>query len=58
MSKLDEKVGQYLDDLKSKIGESNPDVDLLRKIAESLGPAFIMPKLKQLLLPVNLNCKP
>ena len=40
MSKLDEKVGQYLDDLKSKIGESNPDVDLLRKIAESLGPCI------------------
>ncbi len=40
MSKLDEKVGQYLDDLKSKIGESNPDVDLLRKIAESLGPSI------------------
>lgn len=40
MSKLDEKVGQYLDDLKSKIGESNPDVDLLRKIAESMGPSI------------------
>ncbi|TBW26652.1 DUF2853 family protein [Gramella sp. KN1008] len=40
MSKLDEKVGQYIDDLKSKIGESNPDVDLLRKIAESLGPSI------------------
>ena len=40
MSKLDEKVGQYLDDLRSKIGESNPDVDLLRKIAESLGPSI------------------
>lgn len=40
MSKLDEKVGQYLDDLKSKVGESNPDVDLLRKIAESMGPSI------------------
>lgn len=40
MSKLDEKVGQYLDDLRSKVGESNPDVDLLRKIAESLGPSI------------------
>lgn len=40
MSKLDEKVGKYLDDLKSKVGESNPDVDLLRKIAESMGPSI------------------
>lgn len=40
MSKLDEKVGQYLDDLKSKVGESNPDVDLLRKIAQSMGPSI------------------
>ena len=40
MSKLDEKVGQYLDDLKSKVGESNPDVDLLRKITVSLGPSI------------------
>ncbi len=36
MSKPDEKVGKYLDDLKSKVGESNPDVDLLRKITESM----------------------
>ncbi|MUP46896.1 DUF2853 family protein [Gramella sp. BOM4] len=40
MSKLDEKVGKYLDDLKSKVGESSPDVDLLRKIAESMGPSI------------------
>lgn len=40
MSKLDEKVGQYLDDLKSKVGEKNPDVDLLRKIAKSMGPSI------------------
>ena len=40
MSKLDEKIGQYLDDLRSKVGESNPDVDLLRKIAESMGPSI------------------
>lgn len=40
MSKLDEKVGKYLEDLKSKVGESNPDIDLLRKIAESLGPSI------------------
>ncbi len=40
MSKLDEKVGQYIDDLKSKVGEANPDIDLLRKIAESMGPSI------------------
>ncbi len=40
MSKLDEKVGKYIDDLKSKIGEENPDIDLLRKIASSLGPSI------------------
>ena len=40
MSKLDEKVGQYLDDLRSKVGEDNPDVDLVRKIAESMGPSI------------------
>ncbi len=40
MSKLDEKVGKYLDDLKSKVGESDPDVDLLRKITESMGPSI------------------
>lgn len=40
MSKLDEKVGQYIDDVRSKVGEENPDVDLIRKIAESLGPSI------------------
>lgn len=40
MSKLDEKVGQYIDDVRSKVGEDNPDVDLLRKIAESMGPSI------------------
>lgn len=40
MSKLDEKVGQYIDDLKSKVGESNPDIDLVRKIAKSMGPSI------------------
>lgn len=40
MSKLDEKVGQYIDDIKSKVGEDNPDVDLLRKITESVGPSI------------------
>ncbi len=40
MSKLDEKVGQYIDDLKSKVGESNPDIDLVRKIAQAQGPSI------------------
>jgi len=40
MSKLDEKVGQYIDDLKTKVGEENPDVDLLRKLAQSMGPSI------------------
>lgn len=40
MSKLDEKVGQYIDDLKNKVGEDNPDVDLLRKLAQSMGPSI------------------
>ncbi len=38
MSKLDEKVGQYIEGV-NKI-EDNPDVDLLRKIAESMGPSI------------------
>jgi len=38
MSKLDEKVGQYIEDV-NKI-EDNPDVDLLRKIAESMEPSI------------------
>jgi len=40
MSKLDEKVGQYIDDVRSKIGEDNPDVDLIRKIAKAAGPSI------------------
>ena len=40
MSKLDEKVGQYIDDVRSKVGEENPDVDLIRKIAQSMGPSI------------------
>jgi len=40
MSKLDEKVGKYIDEVKSKIGEKNPDVDLIRKIAGSAGPSI------------------
>ena len=39
MSKLDELMGKYIDDVKSKIGEE-PDVDLLRKVAKGLGPVI------------------
>ena len=40
MSKLDEKVGQYINDLKTKVGEEDPDIDLLRKLAQSMGPSI------------------
>ena len=40
MSKLDEKVGKYIDELKTKIGDNNPDVDLLRKVTKGLGPSI------------------
>jgi len=40
MSKLDEKVGKYIDEVRSKIGEDNPDVDLIRKIAQAAGPSI------------------
>lgn len=39
MSKLDEKVGKYIDDVKKKIGEE-PDVDLLRKVTKGCGPSI------------------
>lgn len=38
-SKLDEKVGKYIDDYKSKVGEEL-DLDLLRKITADLGPSI------------------
>ncbi|WP_300441741.1 DUF2853 family protein [Christiangramia sp.] len=40
MSKLDEKVGKYIEDVRSKVGEDTPDVDLIRKIAKSAGPGI------------------
>lgn len=40
MSKLDEKVEKYLGDLKSKVGESSPDEDLLRKVTSGIGPSI------------------
>jgi len=38
MSTLDELVGKYIADVKDM--EDSPDVDLIRKIAESLGPSI------------------
>ena len=38
-SKLDEKVGKYIDDYKSKIGD-DLDVDLLRKVTRGCGPTI------------------
>lgn len=38
-TKTDEKVGKYIQDVKEKVGEE-PDVDLLRKVTEALGPSI------------------
>ncbi len=38
-TKLDEKVGKYIQEVKGKLGEE-PDVDLLRKVTESCGPSI------------------
>ena len=38
-SKLDEKVGKYIDDYKKKIGD-DLDVDLLRKVTRGCGPTI------------------
>ena len=39
MSKRDELVAKYAEDIKSKFGET-PDMDLLNKVALGLGPAI------------------
>ena len=39
MSKLDEKVGKYIDVVKKKTGQE-PDVDLLRKVTRACGPSI------------------
>lgn len=39
MSKLDEKVGKYIDEVRGKLGQE-PDVDLLRKVTKACGPAI------------------
>ncbi|MGY5850530.1 DUF2853 family protein [Salegentibacter sp. F14] len=38
-TKTEEKVGKYIQDVKEKVGEE-PDVDLLRKVTEELGPSI------------------
>lgn len=39
MSKLDEKVGKYIDHMKDKLG-MEPDVGLLRKVTKGCGPSI------------------
>lgn len=39
MSKTEEKVAQYAQDIKSKFGE-NADMDLLRKVTKACGPSI------------------
>jgi hypothetical protein len=39
MSKRDELIGKYIDEVKTKVGEE-PDVDLLRKVTIGCGPAI------------------
>ncbi len=39
MSKTEEKVEKYVQDIKDKIGE-DPDVDLLRKVTKACGPSI------------------
>ncbi len=39
MSKTEEKVEKYVQDIKEKIGE-DPDIDLLRKVTKACGPSI------------------
>lgn len=39
MSKRDELIGKYIDEVKTKIGQE-PDVDLLRKVTIGCGPSI------------------
>lgn len=39
MSKTEEKVEKYVQDIKDKMGE-DPDVDLLRKVTKACGPSI------------------
>ncbi|TFL19184.1 DUF2853 family protein [Jannaschia formosa] len=40
MSKRDELIGKYTNDLKTRAGEADPDVDLLRKVTIACGPSI------------------
>jgi hypothetical protein len=40
MSKRDELIGKYINDVKTKVGEAEPDVDLLRKVTIACGPSI------------------
>jgi hypothetical protein len=40
MSKRDELIGKYIDDVKTKVGEAEPDIDLLRKVTIGCGPSI------------------
>ncbi|PWJ11439.1 DUF2853 family protein [Jannaschia seohaensis] len=40
MSKRDELIEKYIDDLKTKAGEADPDVDLLREVTIACGPSI------------------
>ena len=42
MSKLDDKVAKYAEDIKKKIGEE-PNADLLRKVTKGCGPTIYKP---------------
>lgn len=39
MSKTEEKVQKYVEDIKNKLGE-DPDVELLRKVTKACGPSI------------------
>ena len=40
MSKRDELIAVYTQDLKEKCGEANPDVEFLTKVTVGLGPSI------------------
>lgn len=40
MSQFEETMDKYVNDLKTKCGVNTPDVELLTKVAKSLGPSI------------------
>lgn len=40
MGKRDELIGKYINDLRTKVGEEEPDVGLLRKVTIGCGPSI------------------